>query len=53
MNAKGRGEKKTSWLFIMVFQGPLTKEASKEMSAFLKHLETEDNIKVLALHSLP
>ncbi|XP_068396456.1 retinal-specific phospholipid-transporting ATPase ABCA4 isoform X5 [Eschrichtius robustus] len=26
--------------------GPITREASKEMSAFLKHLETEDNIKV-------
>ncbi|XP_017515618.3 retinal-specific phospholipid-transporting ATPase ABCA4 isoform X2 [Manis javanica] len=26
--------------------GPMTREASKEMSAFLKHLETEDNIKV-------
>ncbi|XP_072824279.1 retinal-specific phospholipid-transporting ATPase ABCA4 isoform X2 [Vicugna pacos] len=26
--------------------GPVTREASKEMSAFLKHLETEDNIKV-------
>ncbi|XP_058158936.1 retinal-specific phospholipid-transporting ATPase ABCA4 [Dasypus novemcinctus] len=26
--------------------GPITKEASKEMSDFLKHLETEDNIKV-------
>uniref|UniRef100_A0A480QUG3 Retinal-specific ATP-binding cassette transporter-like n=1 Tax=Sus scrofa TaxID=9823 RepID=A0A480QUG3_PIG len=30
----------------MVFQGPFTREASTEMSAFLKHLETEDNIKV-------
>uniref|UniRef100_A0A8C0N4C3 P-type phospholipid transporter n=1 Tax=Canis lupus familiaris TaxID=9615 RepID=A0A8C0N4C3_CANLF len=26
--------------------GPITREASKEMPAFLKHLETEDNIKV-------
>ncbi|KAF6343916.1 ATP binding cassette subfamily A member 4 [Rhinolophus ferrumequinum] len=26
--------------------GPMTREASKEMSAFLKHLETEENIKV-------
>ncbi|XP_055978796.1 retinal-specific phospholipid-transporting ATPase ABCA4 [Sorex fumeus] len=26
--------------------GPITREASKEMSSFLKHLETEDNIKV-------
>ncbi|XP_057573896.1 retinal-specific phospholipid-transporting ATPase ABCA4 [Hippopotamus amphibius kiboko] len=26
--------------------GPITREASEEMSAFLKHLETEDNIKV-------
>ncbi|XP_036901420.1 retinal-specific phospholipid-transporting ATPase ABCA4 isoform X3 [Sturnira hondurensis] len=26
--------------------GPITREASKEMSAFLKHLETEDNLKV-------
>ncbi|XP_062960402.1 retinal-specific phospholipid-transporting ATPase ABCA4 isoform X1 [Cynocephalus volans] len=26
--------------------GPITREASKEMSDFLKHLETEDNIKV-------
>ncbi|TKC43221.1 hypothetical protein EI555_011902 [Monodon monoceros] len=29
-----------------LMNGPLTREASKEMSAFLKHLETEDNIKV-------
>ncbi|XP_045703156.1 retinal-specific phospholipid-transporting ATPase ABCA4 isoform X1 [Phyllostomus hastatus] len=26
--------------------GPITREASKEMPAFLKHLETEDNLKV-------
>ncbi|XP_053524219.1 retinal-specific phospholipid-transporting ATPase ABCA4 isoform X5 [Artibeus jamaicensis] len=26
--------------------GPITREASKEMSAFLQHLETEDNLKV-------
>ncbi|XP_023383901.1 retinal-specific ATP-binding cassette transporter [Pteropus vampyrus] len=26
--------------------GPITREASKEMSAFLQHLETEDNVKV-------
>ncbi|KAG8511044.1 Retinal-specific phospholipid-transporting ATPase ABCA4, partial [Galemys pyrenaicus] len=26
--------------------GPITREAAKEMSTFLKHLETEDNIKV-------
>ncbi|XP_037682529.1 retinal-specific phospholipid-transporting ATPase ABCA4 isoform X2 [Choloepus didactylus] len=26
--------------------GPITREASKEMSEFLQHLETEDNIKV-------
>ncbi|KAF0872871.1 ABCA4 protein, partial [Crocuta crocuta] len=26
--------------------GPITREASKEMPAFLKHLETEDNVKV-------
>ncbi|XP_019523093.1 PREDICTED: retinal-specific ATP-binding cassette transporter [Hipposideros armiger] len=26
--------------------GPITRAASKEMSAFLKHLETEDNVKV-------
>ncbi|KAB0402577.1 hypothetical protein E2I00_011536 [Balaenoptera physalus] len=29
-----------------LMNGPITREASKEMSAFLKHLETEDNIKV-------
>uniref|UniRef100_A0A8D1K909 ABC transporter domain-containing protein n=1 Tax=Sus scrofa TaxID=9823 RepID=A0A8D1K909_PIG len=29
-----------------VSAGPFTREASTEMSAFLKHLETEDNIKV-------
>lgn len=31
----------------------MTREAAKEMPAFLKQLETEDNIKVLALHDLP
>ncbi|XP_008072801.1 retinal-specific ATP-binding cassette transporter [Carlito syrichta] len=29
-----------------VNRGPVTREAAKEMSEFLKHLETEDNIKV-------
>ncbi|KAM5322049.1 retinal-specific phospholipid-transporting ATPase ABCA4 isoform 2-T2 [Glossophaga mutica] len=29
-----------------IMNGPITREASKEMSAFLKHLETEDNLKV-------
>ncbi|KAM5162411.1 retinal-specific phospholipid-transporting ATPase ABCA4-like [Callospermophilus lateralis] len=31
---------------INVSGGPITREASKEMSDFLKYLETEDNIKV-------
>ncbi|XP_053776569.1 retinal-specific phospholipid-transporting ATPase ABCA4 isoform X2 [Desmodus rotundus] len=29
-----------------MMNGPITREASKEMSAFLKRLETEDNLKV-------
>ncbi|XP_045703157.1 retinal-specific phospholipid-transporting ATPase ABCA4 isoform X2 [Phyllostomus hastatus] len=29
-----------------IMNGPITREASKEMPAFLKHLETEDNLKV-------
>lgn len=30
----------------------MTREASKEMSAFLKHPETEDNVKVLVPRNL-
>lgn len=44
-----RKEKKNQtnhFLFVVLFKGPVTREASKEMLDFLKHLETTDNIKV-------
>lgn len=34
------------FLFVALFKGPVTRESSREMLDFLKHLETKDNIKV-------